>query len=490
MKASEISRLKSDPILKAIYDAANAVEVKAYLVGGVLRNLVLSEPLGFDYDIALNGMAGGAANFLARMLKGSAFLLDKEHGAYRVVVKTGCGRCPHPTLHPPCFNIDLSPYKGKDIFEDLKNRDFTINAMALDISALFTESEVELLDNFNGQTDAKKKTIRMVQPAVFDDDPLRLLRAVRLSAQYNLVIEQETERVLKAKANLLTKSAWERIRDEFFAILSCPDSAIYMKMLYELGLLRAILPEIKVWEYLSGYDLLAHLLKTLEHGERLCNNLRNFAPEFADDIENEFQMALGNVAIRGLLKLALFFHDAGKPATMKMEEERIRFIGHEVEGEIISRRLGRRLKLSRSAVSFIARLVRNHHRVFNLASLEKITDRSKAHLFRAAGKSEGLFLLLLALADARATRGGEDPELAMLVKDLISFYYKVYAVKKPKPLLNGDEVMKIFNVPEGIMVGRILRKLSEAEGAGMIKNKRGAVKFIKSWLKGSEEGKL
>lgn len=481
MKADAILKLKDDPNIRAVFDAVSSIGAKAYLVGGTLRNLVLSRPLGFDYDIALDRKVVDMANLLGARLKGSPFLLDKGHGSYRITVKQENGM----------FNIDLSPYNGKDILEDLDNRDFTINAMAVDISALFKNRDVDLIDIFSGQTDAENKIIREIKPEIFDDDPLRLLRAVRLSAQYGLTIDKETERRIKTKAELLTASSWERIRDEFFFILECPESVNYLKRLYELSLLHEIIPEIRGWSDLADYNLIYHAFKTLEQGERLIGNLKAFVPEFTGSIENSFQMLLGNVSKKGLFKLTLFIHDAGKPATIKQEGERIRFIGHEVEGEGASKRIGRRLKLSRAAAAFIARLVRNHHRVFNLASLERLTDRSKAHLFRdmggsAAGDSDGLFLLLLSLADARATRDGDDLELASFIKSLIDFYYKIYAVKRPRPILNGNEVMEIFGIPEGVAVGRILRKLAEAEGEGVIKNKRDAVNFIKDLSKGSK----
>lgn len=480
MKSAAPSKLKKDPVVKAVFDAAQISGAKAYLVGGAVRNLVLCRPFGFDYDIVLDGAIKEAANFLAERFKGSPFLLDKESGSYRVTIKRDNG----------ILKIDISTYNGKDILEDLSNRDFAINAMAVDIAALFTEKKTPLIDIFNGQRDAKNKTIRMIQPphsTIFDDDPLRLLRALRLSAQYGLVIDKETERCIKERAGLLTNSSWERIRDEFFLILVCAESVNYTKRLYEFSLLREIIPEIKAWENLAEYNLLSHAFKTLEQGEKLYNNLKVFVPEFADDIDIFFQTPIGAVSKKGLFKLALFIHDAGKPATMKREGERIRFIGHEVEGETIVRKIARRLKLSRAAAAFIARLVRNHHRVFNLASLQKVTDRSMAHLFRATGGDDGIALALLSLADARATRNEDDPELAIFVKKLIKFYYKTYTISKPRPILNGNEVMEIFGVSEGIMVGRILRKLAEAEGEGIIKNKRGAVKFIKEWLKKPKE---
>ncbi|MBI5875532.1 MAG: CCA tRNA nucleotidyltransferase [Deltaproteobacteria bacterium] len=494
MKPAVISKLKNDIVVKAVFDAVDTTRAKAYLVGGIVRNLVLSRPFGFDYDIALDGKIKDIANLLAERFKGSPFLLDKESGAYRVVVKSSSEFGVWSSELKSEIHIDLSPFKGNDILEDLSNRDFTINAMAVDVAALFREKKTSLIDIFKGRADAKNKTIRMIKPKIFDDDPLRLLRAIRLSAQYGLIIDKETERCIKKKSGLLAKSSWERIRDEFFAILEITESVSYMKRLYELSLLQKIIPETKEWESktsfptLAGYNLLRHAFKTLEQGEKLYNNLKTFMPEFAGNIENSFQMQIGSVSKKGLFKLALLIHDAGKPATMQHEGKRIRFIGHEVEGEPIGKRIARRLKLSRAASAFTARLVRNHHRVFNLASIERVTDRSKAHLFRATSGEDGIALSLLSLADARATRNGDDPELALFVKNLISFYYKIYAVSKPNPILNGNEVMEIFGLSEGIMVGRILRKLAEAEGEGVIKNKRDAVKFIKDWLAKTKEG--
>ncbi|MBI3753749.1 MAG: hypothetical protein HY266_06885, partial [Deltaproteobacteria bacterium] len=135
MRLGTILKIRDEPILKAIYEAVTAVHAQAYLVGGVVRNLALSRPLGFDYDIALSGKVKEIANLLAERLNGSPFALDKETGAYRVVVKSwefGVGSSESKAQ----IHIDLLPLKGKDISEDLRKRDFTVNALALDIHAL------------------------------------------------------------------------------------------------------------------------------------------------------------------------------------------------------------------------------------------------------------------------------------------------------------------------------------------------------------------
>lgn len=482
----DIKNLKEDPIIKGVYTTSRMFGVKTYLVGGVIRNLILSNATGCDYDIAMSGEVERITNLIARSVGGSPFPLDKELGSFRVTIKKG-----GLPIH-----LDLSPIKGNDILEDLSSRDFTINAMAVDLDCLF-RGELSILDPFGGLGDGRKGIIRVVGPRTFQEDPVRLLRAVRFSSQYGLAIEEGTKRDIMTSAGLLGLSSRERVRDEFFIILINPSASRYLKELHTLGLLREIIGEVKIWETLRGYDLLSHTFSTVEETEVLLADLPGFIPEVSTPLLEHLQGKIGGVTRVGFVKLAAFLHDAGKPLTMKVESlhplslegrgggvrggegERIRFLGHEVEGEKIGKMVGRRLKLSKKAVALLARLIRNHHRVFGLASLEKVSHRSKAHFFRALEGGDGLDLLLISLADARATRGGDDPELSALVKDLVTFYFKVYAIHKPPPLLRGSDVMEILGIPEGVIIGRILRRLAEAEAEGIVKNKGEAIEFIK-----------
>lgn len=475
----DIRNLKEDPIIKEVYTASRMFGVKTYLVGGVIRDLILSNPTGYDYDIAVSGEVERVTNLIARSVGGSPFPLDKELGSFRVTIKKG-----GLPIH-----LDLSPIKGKDILEDLSSRDFTINAMAVDLDCLF-RGESSILDPFGGLGDGREGIIRVVGPRTFQEDPVRLLRAVRFSSQYGLVIEEGTKRDIMASAGLLGLSSRERVRDEFFIILTSPSASRYLKELHTLGLLREIIGEVKIWETLRGYDLLSHTFSTVEETEVLLVDLPGFIPEVSTPLLEHLQEKIAGVSRVGFVKLAAFLHDAGKPLTMKGEGERVRFLGHEVEGEKIGKMVGRRLKLSKKAVALLARLIRNHHRVFGLASLEKVSHRSKAHFFRALEGGDGLDLLLISLADARATRGGDDPELSALVKDLVTFYFKVYAIHKPPPLLRGSDVMEILGIPEGVIIGRVLKRLAEAEAEGIVKNKGEAIEFIKGVKVLTLEGKV
>ena len=135
-----------------------------------------------------------------------------------------------------------------------------------------------------------------------------------------------------------------------------------------------------------------------------------------------------------------------------------------------------------------ALLATNHHRVFAAAKLRVRSDKAKAHLLRAVegvdGRTRGaaVDLALLSLADARATRGGEDRALLKFVNELLHFYYECFLKKHPKPLMNGREIMKTFKILEGPLVGEIINKISEGVETGAVKDKKGAAGYIRKWL--------
>jgi tRNA nucleotidyltransferase/poly(A) polymerase len=488
----ELAELREDRVLQLLSGLVREKSVDAYLVGGMVRNAVLSSPKGFDYDVVLSDKIELISKDFSRCLEGSVFLLDKVTGSYRVIKRQNGG----------LLSIDISPYKGGDIIEDLNARDFTINAMAVSIKELFEKSPPELFDPLNGMMDCKKKILKPVSKGVFDDDPLRCLRAVRLSAQYNLAVSGAVCELIKIKANLLNKIAAERIRDEFFAILLCRYSYRYVLLLYELGILPIILPETDGWsdkiidkafpcterlparakESQRGCSLLEHSLETLKAVELLFAMLKDTFPDLCNVIEEHFSVGVGGISRKGLFLFAAFIHDAGKPDSMEIYDDRIRFFGHDLLGDGIARRMGNRLRLSKRAISILKIIVRNHHRVFNLVSLDKQSFRSKTRFFRSAGGEEGVDLLLLAICDARATRGDADPELMVLIKEMLKFYYNVYLRQEQEPLLRGSDVMRLFGLKEGILIGRILDEIAKAEEKGIVHNKEEAVKFIAGWL--------
>ncbi|MFQ5442788.1 MAG: HD domain-containing protein [Thermodesulfobacteriota bacterium] len=483
----ELSRVKGDPFVREVYGCVEK-GVKGhgrrplFLVGGAVRNLFLKKPLPLDFDFVYGGEVEGLARRVALKLKGAAFLLDKKEGLYRVALKE----------NKALRTIDIAPLRHRDISEDLRARDFTVNAVALDLEALF-EGRGEgvgtpVIDPCGGIDDCRRGTLRAVAPEVFDADPLRSLRGVRIARQYALEMTAGTRELIKEKSRLLLekKTAPERIRDELLLIFRNSGSSRALGDLYALNIIKAVLPEAGGWPDVDGYGLADHAMKTVSEAERLLERIEEGRGGFPAEVKRYFKGSAGMADNATLLKLAAFLHDCGKPLTMAREQGRLRFIGHDEKGESLTRDILKRLKMSRRVASTVTGLVRNHHRVFTLAALKVRSERAKAHFFRAAGGpggGDGLALLLLALADARATRGGEDAELAGLTREMLSFYSGVYVKKRPRPLMNGREIMEIFSLSEGRLVGNVIKKISEGVEAGVITNKKEAMEYIRGWLK-------
>lgn len=469
-----VAALEKDRLLEEVYTASIKHGASLYLVGGVIRNLALSVPLVPDYDFVYDGGdIEGFSMLVAGRLGGSSFLLDKETLSYRVVA-------PFEGIE---YTIDLSPPRGDDIVYDLKKRDFTINAIAVNINDIFIGEGPAVIDPCGGGDDVKSGLLRVCSNNSFDDDPLRCLRAVRISQQYGLKITEDTVELLRAKAGLLERASAERIREELYLMFLWPGTSRSIKELFSFGLIKGMLPEIEGWEDVQGYDLLSHALKTLDEAEKLLSNITEERfPGVFQSLKEHFARPVGSVRKDAFFKLSAFLHDFGKPYAVSREEGRLRFIGHDFEGGRRIKEALMRLKFSRRVTTELSNLIKNHHRVFMLASLKEPTIRAKAHLFRASGGEAGVDLLCLSLCDARATRGAEDEELSALVKEMLKFYYGVYVRKKPKPLLNGKEIMKTFGVPEGPDVGGIIRKISEGVEAGVVNNRKEAVAYVKKWL--------
>lgn len=466
--------LKGDPVLETVGEIARATRVSVYLVGGVVRNLILGSPAPPDYDFALSGGVASIAAKAAGRLNGTAFILDKDAPSHRVVFK-GDGRT---------LNLDFSPIKGAGITDDLMARDFTVDAMAVDLRVLFERGDGVILDPCNGMKDAKEGVLRVTSPEVFKADPLRLLRAIRLSQQYGLRITPEAIRLMKAGAGMLRNVSPERIRDELVAVFSCKGTSASIRAMYRTRLMESIIPEMGGWVKRTDYDILGHTLAALDEAEALLDGIT--AQIFGlhhSRIRRHFATSAGRINRAAFFKLAAFFHDIGKPSAMVRDSAGLRFWGHDSTGGLMVMDILKRLKFSRRSSGEISKLVKNHHRVFALADLHNPSGRAKSHLLRCVGVDLGIDLLCLALIDARATRGSEDPGLLAVVRDMTAFYYDVYTKKRPGPVLTGTEIMKTFRIPEGRLVGEITSKIAEGVETGAVRTKKEAALYVRQWLK-------
>lgn len=463
-----LSTLRGDRLIEAACAAAGPESPGLYLVGGTLRNAALGRPPAPDYDFSFIGDTKALSRAVSERLGASFFALDEGAGAWRVAVRGG-------------LTVDFTPTAAGGITADLGKRDFTVNALALPVVD-FLAGGLSVIDPYGGVDDAGASVLRTVSSSVFDDDPVRLMRAVRLSTRYALAIERQTLGLLASKAHLVTRTAPERARDELVSLMGCANSAEGAALLFSSGLMAALVPETRGWADISGYDLLSHSLAALAEADRLLAAVSDGTFPGAPERLKEFLFRPAPVPASVILRLAALFHDFGKAYTLSRESGRLRFIGHDSEG---ARRLAgvmERLRFSKKSSTELAMLVREHHRAFTLASLRERSFRAKSHFFRATGGGSGLLVLCLALADARATRGGEDPSLYEVVLEMMRFYFDVYSVEKPPPIMTGRQVMETFGVPEGPAVGEILRKMNEGVENGAVTGRKEAVAYVRKWL--------
>jgi poly(A) polymerase len=485
----EIKLLKKSKVLEAVSRMTQKKKEEVFLVGGAVRDFILGRPLGKDFDFVIRGEAEGLAKEVAGEMRGHAFPMDETFGTWRVILKKKKKKT----------ELDFSPMQGKDIFEDLRQRDFTINSIGVNLKEIFHQKEPSYIDPLIGFADINKRIVRANSEESLRRDPLRMLRAFRFASALKFRVEEETLHMIRKNRELILKAAWERIRTEFFAALGETQADQFLRHLNRAGLLGEIFPEVRGWESQNigiGHDvlLLEHALRTVEAAEFIFSHLESLYPGFASFLKDHFSQAIEEgISRKALFKLAAFLHDSGKPATISREPEAPfpRFLDHDQQGQKINITIGQRLKLSRRSVGIISNLTRQHMRIRSLSKAEEITPRAKYRFFHELGK-DGLDLAILALSNSLSAKTLEfhwpllpDPsgDLSItkrVVGELLRYYFEEFARKPPKPLLDGQEIMKVLKIPPGRTVGLVLEKLKEAELTGKIQTRQEALEFLKN----------
>lgn len=409
----------------------------ALLVGGAARDWLRgAAPKDFDW---LAPDPRGAAEDVALRLGGSAFSLDEARGFWRVVA----GGVQHDFVPMP-----------EQVEDDLRRRDFTVNALAL-------RENGRVIDPLNGRADLRRKTLRMVSEANLAEDPLRPLRAARLSVTLGFRLEGETEEAVKRLARAdLPLPAPERVRDELNALLGHRDAAHGVLLLERLGLLDLYLPELRegIGVVQGGF----HHLDVFHHGVEALHQLLSRFPDA--DLT---------------LRWATLLHDVGKPGTATPDSERgyTRFYGHDKRGAELTRQVLIRLRFPGDMTERAAKLVAAH--MVPLPSNER-----EARRFVHRRRDLLPDLLALMLADREAGRGPQSSEGGRLAYRR-GFSLVLAALEEapaaPGPLLRGEEVMALLGLPPGPEVGAALRAVAEARALGDVNTPEQARAFVEAW---------
>jgi putative nucleotidyltransferase with HDIG domain len=460
--------------------------VPAYLVGGAVRDRLLGTS-AYDLDAAVDGDGLAVARQLANHFGGVYFPLDEDRSTGRAILQTEDGQR---------LVVDVARFRGADLDADLADRDFTVNAMAVDVHA-----PAEVIDRHGGLDDLAAGVIRPVSDASIRNDPLRALRAVRLAAQLGFRLAPETESLIRRDGGGLTQVTEERTRDELAHLLALVHAAPHLARLDELGLLTLVLPELEPLRDLAQppphcLDGMSHSLETVRRLETIVEEQPGASdPRFyllvplAGRLREHLAQVLSDERSRLVtLKLAALLHDTGKPATHAVDDEgRIRTIDHDKIGAQITGDALRRLRFSRTEVRLAVTIVRHHMRPLLLANEVSVSSRAVYRFFRDTDDA-GVDILLHALADHRATYapGAEDdrwPHLVDLVARMLTTYWERQAEKVTPPrLVDGHDLLQQFELEPGPLVGELLEAVREAQVSGEVRTRGEALDLVREKL--------
>ncbi len=473
MGVFRLSRLgpPQQALLRATLAAAGRRAAPA-LVGGVVRDAWLGRGDG-DLDVAVPAGALALARRAAARVGGTVVVLDAERGAARVVL----GR----------HHVDVVDFRAPSLEADLAARDFTVNALAVDLRALLSRRQAPVIDPTGGLEDLRGRRLRAAGPRVLADDPLRALRGVRLEAVLGLRLTPATVRAIREVAPALARVAVERIRDELLLTLGTARSGRALRRADSLGLLGRVLPEIEAMRGVAQpaphrFDVLEHSLRAVEATDRLLPRLGRLVP-FGEELVPHMREPLGGGVTRGTaLRLAALLHDVAKPETRRVVDGRVRFFEHDTRGAERARQIGERLRLPGRVTDVVERLVRHHLRPMHLAQADTITRRARYRFYRDLGE-ETRDLLLLALVDAAALTGASPLHTwrrAGVVRDLLAGWRKQEAALVGGSLLTGDDVMARLGIPPGPAVGFHLERIREAQALGLVGTRAEALAYLDS----------
>lgn len=428
------------PSARKTIDKMKKAGYECYAVGGCVRDMLLGRSTR-DWDFTTNALPEmiqkhfpdsfydnkfgtvGIPIKLESGIKNNEFKIKNENTAVYEITTYRSEKGYSDFRHPDEIVF------GDSLSEDLKRRDFTINALACDGG--------KIIDLFDGIKDMEKKNIRAVGNAEerFQEDALRMMRAIRLATELGFAIEEKTMQAISLKSKLITKISSERVRDELLKILSSDFPHDGIKLLRNTGLLAEILPELEKCFSVEQKSPKRH--HTLDVGSHLLQSLNNCPSE--DPV----------------VRLATLLHDVGKPPTYhKTAEGVITFYNHEIVSASIVGNISQRLHFSKKDTEKLVKLVRFHQFTVD----ERQTDSAVRRFIRNVGPE--LLPDMLAVRTGDRLGGGAREtswRLELFKKRLLEVQKQPFSVADLKA--DGHDVMKIYNTGPGPIIGSVLNML-------------------------------
>ncbi|MCK9376972.1 MAG: HD domain-containing protein [Syntrophobacterales bacterium] len=451
--------------------ASRALEV--YLVGGSVRELALGGTTP-DLDLAVSAQTLELARDLATALGGTYVLLDEAERAARVVRGEEI--------------LDLAEFRAPTLKEDLQARDFTLNALAVELKAILGRAPLALIDPCGGLPDLSRGVLRLIAPENFRADPLRLLRAYRFAATHGFQITPETTAAIQSTAPEFPRVAGERVHQELFLLLAAPAAAPVLAAMEAAGLLAQVFPELEDMKGVeqNGFhhlDVFGHSMATVAGLEEVLAAPAAYFGEMAAEVDRYAHTHPKAV----LLKLAALFHDAGKPRVRdrRSDPDRYIFYYHEKAGLEIFSQVAARLRCSQAETKTVTMLIQAHMRPFLLLPAfreRELSFRALGRLVRAA-RPELAGLFALAMADSLAGQGElKPPDSEAVLADLADAAYRFLKERlepqeqHPK-LVNGHDLIRLGLTP-GPQFRQLLSAVEEAQWEGLIRTRQQALEMV------------
>lgn len=459
-----------------------------YIVGGAVRDAILRRPIK-DLDLVTpeNGMV--LARRIANRFGGDYYSLDDARDVGRAIVETQDGR----------LVIDVSGLRAPDLAGDLADRDFTLNAIAVDLHGDLQT----LIDPLGGVGDLLGKTLRQCTPASLTNDPIRVLRGVRQSVQFGLHIDSTTMRAMKVTAPMLARMSAERVRDELIKLLSLAKPVTGLRVAQAVGVLGVVLPETgRLLGLRQGkphlYDAWNHALAVVDALNDICSTISSSRTD-----ETAARFNLGMVAIgldrfrislqqrvagtlsddrsrRAILLLTALLHEVGKTPIEphRSEDGAILYSGYaEIGSQIALDRLTS-LRFSNSERKLVALLIR--HQADDVLRQERLSPLHVYRYWRSMGE-DGIDLILLILADYLGTVGhtyDQEVWLRMIENAQIlleGLLEKRGSLVDPPAVISGDGLMAALGLSPGPIVRDLLEIIREGQVNGQVHSFEDAV---------------
>lgn len=442
----------SDKLFSRIGAIADRNSIRAFVVGGYVRDLLMGRRVK-DIDIVVLGNGVEFGEIVAREF-GKTNLVTFEKFGTAALHLEDC-KLEFVGARKESYQKDSRKplVEGGTLEDDLSRRDFTVNALAVSINK---DSWGLLFDPFNGSSDIEGKTLRTpLDPrTTFDDDPLRIMRAMRFASQLGFTVHPEVLDAAREMRERLSIVSQERITDEFLKLMANPKPSVGLQLMYDTGVMEIVFPEVAA---LGGVDQREefHHKDVLLHTFMVVDNVS----EASESI---------------WVRMAALLHDIAKPRTKAFKEGTgWTFHGHEEIGARMVKLIFRKMKFPLDHVNVVAKLVRLHLRPMALVD-EEVTDSAVRRLLFDAGEQvEDLMVL------CRADITSKNPKLvAQVTKNYDRVIEKMIEVEEKdhirswQPPVRGDEIMEVCGLKPGPMVGKLKQAITDAILDGLIPNDR------------------